>query len=443
MKGVDGPSCGSAEVNGLLSDEDLYAERADGASTISVLFNVCISFIGAGILSLPFAFSRIGLGLGCITFAVVALLCIYCMLILIETKYVIERRNPASDRLDSFGAVGHACFGPVGRWIVDVPVALSQVGFCIGYILFITVNCKFLFGFAPHSVCTAAVPLLAYLVLQRHMKALAPFSLFADVANISAIVIVIATDWLQLGHTSCAEFIDPKQQPCRPDADEIEFLGVTSMLPYFVGVAAYCFEGTALVLPLEASSRSPKQFPRNLTLTLLVITAVEIVFGALGYLAYGSSTAQVITLNMPNGMFSLIVRVCLCGGLYFTFPIMMFPVVKLGDEMLAHQLKPDSAPFRHCSNVMRVTLVLLALGIALLVPDFSLFMSLIGAFCCQWLAFILPAVFHLHACYRTGSISTWRALLDVFIVVFGVLFAVFGTADAIARLNAGGFQGHV
>ena len=180
-----------------------------------------------------------------------------------------------------------------------------------------------------------------------------------------------------------------------------------------------------------------------MTLTLLVITAVEIVFGALGYLAYGSSTAQVITLNMPDGMFSLIVRVCLCGGLYFTFPIMMFPVVKLGDGVFARQFDVESASFRYRSNVMRVTLVLLALGIALLVPDFTVFMSLIGAFCCQLLAFILPAVFHLHACYRTGDLSTWRALLDVFIVVFGVLFAVIGTADAITRLNAGGFQGHV
>jgi hypothetical protein len=34
------------------------------------------------------------------------------------------------------------------------------------------------------------------------------------------------------------------------------------------------------------------------------------------------------------------------------------------------------------------------------VPDFSVFMALIGAFCCQLLAFVLPAAFHLAACQR-------------------------------------------
>ena len=93
---------------------------------------------------------------------------------------------------------------------------------------------------------------------------------------------------------------------------------------------------------------------------------------------------------------------------------------------------------------MRTCLVLLACFVARLVPDFTMFMSFIGAFCCQLMAFILPAVFHLKACYITGEVGTPRAILDVFIVIFGVIFAVVGTIDALDALFSadGSSRGH-
>ena len=47
-------------------------------------------------------------------------------------------------------------------------------------------------------------------------------------------------------------------------------------VPYFLGVAAYCFEGTGLVLPLESSCARPSRFPALLVATLLAITLLEV-----------------------------------------------------------------------------------------------------------------------------------------------------------------------
>ena len=77
---------------------------------------------------------------------------------------------------------------------------------------------------------------------------------------------------------------------------------------------AYCFEGTGLVLPLESSCARPSRFPALLVTTLFAITVLEVSFGALGCLAYGSEVAQAITLNMPKGAGTLVIKTCLCLG---------------------------------------------------------------------------------------------------------------------------------
>ena len=55
-------------------------------------------------------------------------------------------------------------------------------------------------------------------------------------------------------------------------------------------------------------------------------------FGIAGYLSFGPDTKEIITLNLePEGGidFALIVKVCLCFSLFFTYPVMMFPVTKI------------------------------------------------------------------------------------------------------------------
>jgi hypothetical protein len=66
-------------------------------------------------------------------------------------------------------------------------------------------------------------------------------------------------------------------------------------------------------------------------------------FGALGCLAYGGEVAQAITLNMPKGSFSLVIKTCLCLGLYFTLPVMMFPVTRGIDDELLHRRRARAA----------------------------------------------------------------------------------------------------
>ena len=114
-------------------------------------------------------------------------------------------------------------------------------------------------------------------------------------------------------------------------------------LPFFTGVAIYCYEGAGMILSLEASIAKDYRsrfkvtllfkWPRNIkifqfifSMAIMAMTALYILFGVCGYLSFGVDTQGIITLNLPAGPMPLTVKGCLCFSLFFTYPVMLFPV---------------------------------------------------------------------------------------------------------------------
>lgn len=88
------------------------------------------------------------------------------------------------------------------------------------------------------------------------------------------------------------------------------------------------------VLPIEASmAENRHNFPVFLLAGLTIAVVVDVGVSVLGYLSFGSSTAQIITLNLqaasPPGV---AVNAFLLVGVMLTFPLMAFPVVQLVEK---------------------------------------------------------------------------------------------------------------
>jgi amino acid permease len=66
---------------------------------------------------------------------------------------------------------------------------------------------------------------------------------------------------------------------------------------------------------------------------------IFLVFGSVGYLAFGESTEHMITLNLPEDWSTTSVQIALSLALFFTFPIMMVPVYEVIERSL------ESAPW--------------------------------------------------------------------------------------------------
>ena len=172
-------------------------------------------------------------------------------------------------------------------------------------------------GVEKSIIISFCVPVLVCLAFLKHLKSLAPFALFADFANFIGLAVVYVSDF--------------EYMPL--DHDDIQF-AVWSNVPFFFGVAIYCFEGVGMVLPLENSMKNKERFTPILVLTVALVTCVYATFGLCGYLAFGNETKDVITLNMPGTTLSQIVKLSLCVGLYFTYPMMLFPVFEVLEEYL-------------------------------------------------------------------------------------------------------------
>eukprot|EP00850_Spirogloea_muscicola_P017916 SM000159S01747 [mRNA] locus=s159:45194:47140:+ [translate_table: standard] len=326
-------------------------------------------------------------------------------------------------------------------------VVLSQGGFCVAYLVFIGTNLASIFatagagagaGLSKTHVIFLALPAQILLSWVRSLTRLAPFSIFADVVNVLAMAVIVADD---------AEALQGFQHAHA-------YKGLASV-PFVVGVAIYAFEGISMTLPLEASMKDGRKFGSVLGLAMASITLLYGGFAIIGYLAYGDDTKEIVTLNLPQHWTTDAVKIGLCIGLVFTFPgksqhshahyiarMMMFPVHEIFESRVSSctwyelHIQPRARLRKAVQKALRVVVVLVASWTAAAVPSFGTFISLVGSSVCSLLAFVLPALFHLHLLWH--SMNRIEATADYLLIFFGLLFGVWGTYDSLRHFNVHG-----
>eukprot|EP00756_Hemistasia_phaeocysticola_P060476 Hpha_TRINITY_DN4063_c0_g1::TRINITY_DN4063_c0_g1_i1::g.63798::m.63798/K14209/SLC36A, PAT; solute carrier family 36 (proton-coupled amino acid transporter) len=390
------------------------------AGLLATLGNSFIAFVGAGILDLPYAFSKAGLGLASAMLGVVAVVSLHCMFLVADCKRHLERKGVKVER---YGDLGTHAFGEVGARVVDFCLVVTQVGFCVAYLIFIARNLLVVVPDSPGYRMVVLLLLPGQLVLStiRHLKFLSWFSLLADFTNLFGLSSIFWYASERIG------LPDPHGD------DEPRLVADWSRAVFFFGIAIYCYEGIGMVLPIQASMQDPEQFKLIWSLNMLLVTVLFWSFGFVGYLAYGSTVHDTITLDLPAfDYLTAFVRVALCVGLFFTYPVMMFPVYELAEIKFLPQdaasLPPDELERK--KTVLRFAIVTFTALVAIAVPSFSVFISLVGSSCCALLAFILPAIFSL----KIQGIRPHTLVRESVVIVMGLLGAVIGTYEALQNV---------
>lgn len=167
----------------------MHGGDGNQATSVTKIFgNIFISFVGAGVLGLPYAFKESGVLEGILVMLFVAYLAVKAMLLLIDCKYrcldmknhdnysmkqsllgnqsggnqsnsdgeslnesrIAKNTKKAKKRREddefetsaqiSYGSVGKMAFGKWGALTVDAAIVISQIGFCCAYIIFLSQN---------------------------------------------------------------------------------------------------------------------------------------------------------------------------------------------------------------------------------------------------------------------------------------------------------------
>jgi len=379
------------------------------ANTKQLAVNIFTSFVGAGLLGMPFAFSQSGWILAIIGLCSASSANAYAMLLLVKTRKKLEKDKGHKD-IKGYGDLGRILAGNRGEKLVNGCLVVSQVGFATAYIIFIAANLYNVAKINRAITCFGCVPILALLVQIQDMGKLSKFSLMANVSNLVGISAVLMQDY-QI-------YKDGNHE------EQLVTFNFSNLL-YILGVSIYSLEGAGMVLPLESSYENRDNFSSILTTCIIGITTLLAGFGFCGYRAFGALTETPITLNL-EGEWAATVKIALCVALYFTFPIMMFPVNEVMEDFF---LKKGPRPNR----IFRASVVLFSASIAYAVPNFGKFLSLVGSSVCTILGFILPAFFHLKA-FRVAELSIFELILDYFLLAFGFVFSVIGTYTSLMNL---------
>lgn len=195
LVGCNNDDSPSIAVNKRDVADDHHGAAPPGSATMpQVIINIVISFVGAGLLGIPNAFSQSGWLLGSFTLLTVSALNVYAMLCLPQVQIALQRQHP-NETIQSYGDLGRFILGGRGEKIIFVCLGISQAGFATAYIIFIAANLNSIYNVSRGFVCFACIPGLSLLVQFRDLKSLSPFSLLANTANFCALLAVLFQDY--------------------------------------------------------------------------------------------------------------------------------------------------------------------------------------------------------------------------------------------------------
>lgn len=454
----------------LSPSPSLDADARNGL--ITDVGNMLKAFIGLNFMYVAYAFSNAGLLRGAVALICITLVTEHCCMLLIQVKNnspLALPSSPAARALPndaalsihdfpekshqqedpeqpqaqlphrqnvSYGDIARVVGGPTVGRIINLALILTQFGFCVGYLIFLSQTLHDMIK-STHTVkwfVLIPLPVLMILALFSSIRSLGPFSLLANFA-------------LMVGFVSVVAFLAKhfQWQPSHPP--------ITSF-PLFFGQMTAALEGIGLVVPVEASMKNPERFPFVLRVALTFLSTVLMIVGILGFASFGEGTRSIILLNFGATPVVLAVKFVLMIGILFTYPLQIVPVFHYFERsLLPHDLTAqhsDESPDESSSTVsavltsglfvsdwrrigIRALIVLSTAAVAILAGgSFGLFQSLVGSLGATILAYCAPAV--LHNIAFKDELSRLARMKNYALLVFGVIGGIVGAFTSVREI---------
>uniref|UniRef100_A0A1I7ZFA2 Aa_trans domain-containing protein n=1 Tax=Steinernema glaseri TaxID=37863 RepID=A0A1I7ZFA2_9BILA len=440
-------SCSPSDSSDSNASSRVPLIRKGGISATYTLINFVKGMIGPGCLSLPVAFKQAGLWTAFGLVFLFGFLNNHCMLQLVHcSQHLCKKKGDA--HLD-YGSVAYEAAANSFLWlrphkrlvrlIVNIAIVILQVGICSVFYVFVAVHVQEIVEeqtqFTASKQMWMLIILLPMLAINaiRTLKVIALVSMLGNVLMIVSFV-VIFQKLIRAPHVT-------SELPWITDFDGI----MTAC-----GSILYSFEGQAMVLPMENKLKHPEDMvgPVGVLSTgMSLVTIAYAASGFFGYVTYGKDIEGSITLNLPSTPLYIVVKALLTLVVYFGFVIQQYVVV----EMLWPEIRRRAVEDRidrklHIvfEYLFRAFLVLIAMGIAMAVPNLEEIIPLVGVTSGMLLAFVFPALIDTITFVpgmleeKNAEDHRWRVYVRLikngFLVAIGLFGLVAGLQSNIANL---------
>ncbi|XP_076898263.1 amino acid transporter AVT1I-like [Bidens hawaiensis] len=378
----------------------------------SSFFNTCFNGLnalsGVGILSVPYALASGGW---------LSLLLLFTIAISTFYTGVLIKRCMDTDRtIRSYPDIGDRAFGKTGRIIVSVAMNAELYLVATGFLILEGDNLSNLlpeldinpFGIHVGSKKGFVIIVAAIILPTIWLNNMSILSYVSASGVLASLIILGSILWI--GKFDGVGF--------QEKGTIINWNG----MPSAISLYAFCYCAHPVFPTLYTSMRNQHQFSKVLLVCFVFCTITYSSMAIVGYLMFGSQVDSQITLNLPTNKISS--RVAICTTLVnpiAKYALMVTPIVHTIEEKYLSLYNT-----RKFSILIRTTLVISTVVVALALPFFGYLMSLVGAFLSTTASIILPSL-----CYLKISGTYRRFGLELvligFIVFVGILVAIVGT----------------
>lgn len=369
---------------------------------------------GVGILSTPYAIKQGGwLGL--------VILCLFAVLAW-YTGVLLRRCLDSKEGLETYPDIGHAAFGTTGRIAISIILYVELYACCIEYLILESDNLSKLF---PNAHLT-----IGSMTLNSHV-------FFAILTTL----IVMPTTWLR--DLSCLSYLSAGGViasilvvVCLCWVGVVDHVGFENKgtalnlpgIPIAIGLYGYCYSGHGVFPNIYSSLKNRNQFP-SILFTCIGLSSILFAGAAvMGYKMFGESTESQFTLNLPENL--VVSKVAVWTTV--ANPITKYALTITPLAMSLEELLPPNQQKYANIIMLRSSLVVSTLLIALSVPFFGLVMALVGSLLTMLVTYILPCACFLAILKRK---VTWHQIAACsFIIVVGVCCACVGTYSSLSKI---------
>lgn len=396
-------------------------QNSQKSNNLQAAINLFKSYIGGGILALPYIFFKTGYVLS--TFA----LLLTAGLVFYSTMLLLELVHDTSNKPSNVTEVFKRTMGRKATLLYKFFLASYQLGICVSYAIFFTDFFQIAFdtGNMPSSRIIFACFSLSIIFPLSMIDNFHFFVKFSNIGNILIIITLIAIIQLDFTHMNKQELEASKHN-----------LGTITHLPSFIGVSIFAFECIGNIFPIKNSMKNPEKFKNIFSIVSMIICVIYVLFSVICCISLGSKVNQIILMDLEKiQSFFYIFQAFYAIALILSYPIQFYPlVIIIEDIRLIKRIIIDaSGKYNYKRYLIRFVLTLVVFALAFAIPKFASFLNFIGAFSGINIQFVFPIIAY-HNTFKLIA-PKWKIYLNIFVLLLGIVGSGFGVYDSLKELT--------
>lgn len=367
---------------------------------------------GTGLLGLPYAVLNGGVAT-LVALIIVPVICCYTGKIMVQCLYG-DGSTPGGQRLrlrSSIEELGEACWPGVGRKVVLALQNTELLMLSASYLVLCGTFLDYAFPSLPISKILWSCIGAAVVLPTVFLKSLSNIAWLSLIGIVSVLVPVGFVMWYGISHSSSWQLSSiPLWNP--------------EGIPVAFGIAIFSNAAHSILPRLEGDMANKENFNVMLIISYIFITCIKVTFSFCSFLSFTAHTKDLVTNNLPVGAILYVSCVFLGINVLASYPFPVLIVVRSIDDAISPGSVLDRLPTVAWFVCVRLCLVLLTLGAAVIIPHFALMLAFVGSLTSATTCFILPCLFHLKL--KRDRLRFYHKILDYCVITFGISAAGFG-----------------